>query len=169
MVYRDQAPQGKLDLVVDMNFRMDTSALYSDIVLPAATWYEKDDLNTTDLHSFINPMQAAVAPAWESKSDWDIYKAIAQRRQHAGAKFICLIQSRMWSCCRCSTIHRMRWLNQTCVDWKTGEVDAIPGKTMPKFRVVTRDYTRLYEQMVSLGPEIENKGVSAHGLTYPGR
>ena len=32
------APSGKIDLVVDLNFRMDTSALYSDIVLPAATW-----------------------------------------------------------------------------------------------------------------------------------
>ena len=50
---------------------MDTSALYSDIVLPAATWYEKDDLNTTDLHSFINPLQAAVTPGWESQHDWE--------------------------------------------------------------------------------------------------
>jgi nitrate reductase / nitrite oxidoreductase, alpha subunit len=60
--YRDEAPTGKLDLVVDLNFRMDTSALYSDMVLPAATWYEKTDLNSTDLHTFVNPMQAAVPP-----------------------------------------------------------------------------------------------------------
>ena len=60
------ALKGKLDLVVDINFRMDTSALYSDIVLPSASWYEKDDLNTTDLHSFIHPMGAAVPPCWES-------------------------------------------------------------------------------------------------------
>ncbi len=53
---REPAPRGKLDLVVDVNFRMDTSALYSDMILPAATWYEKDDLNTTDLHSFIHPL-----------------------------------------------------------------------------------------------------------------
>jgi len=79
VVYHKHAPEGKMDLVVDLNFRMDTSALYSDIVLPAATWYEKDDLNTTDLHTFINPMQAAVSPAWESKSDWDIFKALARK------------------------------------------------------------------------------------------
>ena len=48
-----------MDLVVDMNFRMDTSALYSDIVLPAATWYEKADLNSTDMHSFIHPSVGA--------------------------------------------------------------------------------------------------------------
>ena len=31
------------------------------------------------MHTFINPMQAAVPPAWESKSDWEIYKAIAKK------------------------------------------------------------------------------------------
>lgn len=58
---------------------MDTSALYSDIVLPAATWYEKADLNSTDMHSFIHPLSAAVPPAWESRSDWDMFRAIAGR------------------------------------------------------------------------------------------
>ncbi len=38
----------KLDLIVDINYRMDTTALYSDVVLPAASYYEKVDLNTTD-------------------------------------------------------------------------------------------------------------------------
>jgi nitrate reductase alpha subunit len=166
IVYRDQAPQGKLDLVVDMNFRMDTSALYSDIVLPAATWYEKDDMNTTDLHSFINPLQAAVAPAWESKSDWDIYKAIALgistlARVHLPEPIrdVVMIPLQHDTPDELAQPH--------VVDWKAGEVDAIPGKTMPKFRVVTRDYTRLYEQLISLGPEIEKKGVSAHGLSVP--
>ncbi|MBI4461173.1 MAG: nitrate reductase subunit alpha, partial [Acidobacteria bacterium] len=58
--WRDPAPEGKMDLIVDLNFRMDTSALYSDIILPAATWYEKADLNSTDMHSFIHPLSAAV-------------------------------------------------------------------------------------------------------------
>jgi nitrate reductase alpha subunit len=34
VTWHDKAPTGKMDLVVDLNFRMDTSALYSDIVLP---------------------------------------------------------------------------------------------------------------------------------------
>ena len=75
----EQAPAGKMDLVVDLNFRMDTSALYSDIVLPAATWYEKADLNSTDMHSFIHPLSAAVPPCWESKSDWQIFDAPSRR------------------------------------------------------------------------------------------
>ncbi len=74
-----KAPEGKLDLVVDLNFRMDTSALYSDIVLPAATWYEKADLNSTDMHSFIHPLSEAVPPCWESRSDWDIFRSLAKK------------------------------------------------------------------------------------------
>ena len=42
----------KLDLIVDVNYRMDTSAFYADVVLPAASFYEKWDLNSTDLTFF---------------------------------------------------------------------------------------------------------------------
>src|SRR5690606_25942937 len=50
VVWRDQPGEGKLDLLVTLDFRMSTSCLYSDIVLPTATWYEKNDLNTSDMH-----------------------------------------------------------------------------------------------------------------------
>ena len=48
-------------------------------MLPAAFWYEKNDLNSTDLHSFIHNLGAAVPPVWESKTDWDIFKLLAQK------------------------------------------------------------------------------------------
>ena len=60
--WRDPAPEGKLDLLVTLDFRMSTTCLYSDIVLPTATWYEKNDLNTSDMHPFIPPLSAAVDP-----------------------------------------------------------------------------------------------------------
>ena len=34
VVWRDPTPEGKLDLVVTLDFRMSTSCLYSDVVLP---------------------------------------------------------------------------------------------------------------------------------------
>ncbi len=86
VVYQADAPEGKMDLVVDLNFRMDTSALYSDVVLPAATWYEKADLNSTDMHSFIHPLSKAVPPSWESRSDWDIFKSIARKFSELAAQ-----------------------------------------------------------------------------------
>ena len=69
----ESAPEGKLDLLVTLDFRMSTTCLYSDIVLPTATWYEKNDLNTSDMHPFIHPLSAAVDPVWESRSDWEIF------------------------------------------------------------------------------------------------
>ena len=71
-------PEGKLDLLVTLDFRMSTTCLYSDIVLPTATWYEKNDLNTSDMHPFIHPLCAAVDPCLGSRSDWEIYKGIAK-------------------------------------------------------------------------------------------
>jgi len=166
VLYHDEAPTGKLDLVVDLNFRMDTSALYSDLVLPAATWYEKTDLNSTDLHTFVNPMQAAVPPAWESKSDWDIYKAVAKKvselaKTHLPEPVRDLVAIPLQH----DTVDELAQTDPR--DWKKGEVEPIPGKTMPKFRVVERDYTLLYERMVSLGPGVEENGVAAHGLRIP--
>src|SRR5205814_8459168 len=78
VVWHDTAPHGKLDLLVTLDFRMSTTCVYSDIVLPTATWYEKNDLNTSDMHPFIHPLSAAVDPAWEARSDWEIYKNLAK-------------------------------------------------------------------------------------------
>lgn len=160
---RPEAPIGKMDLVVDLNFRMDTSALYSDIVLPAATWYEKDDLNTTDMHSFINPMQAAVPPSWESRSDWDIFTALAKKvsslsGRHLPATAEDIVMQPL--------VHDSpdELAQPKVVDWRAGEADPIPGVTMPRFTVVQRDYAHLYEHMTSLGPGVRTNGVAAHGL-----
>ncbi len=68
-----------LDLIVDINYRMDTTALYSDVVLPAASYYEKVDLNTTDCHSYIHTFGKALDPLFESKTDWDIFRALAEK------------------------------------------------------------------------------------------
>jgi nitrate reductase alpha subunit len=76
--WQTAAIEGKLDLLVTLDFRMSSTCLFSDIVLPTATWYEKDDMNTSDMHPFIHPLSAAVDPAWEAKSDWEIYKDIAK-------------------------------------------------------------------------------------------
>ncbi len=163
---RPDAPIGKMDLVVDLNFRMDTSALYSDLVLPAATWYEKDDLNTTDLHSFINPMQAAVPPSWESKSDWQIFRSIAEKVSELAAGHLpAEVEDVVMLPLQHDTPDELA--QPTVGDWRTGEVEAIPGKTMPKFRVIKRDYAHLVDQMSRLGTAMRANGVGAHGLKIP--
>jgi nitrate reductase alpha subunit len=165
-VWRDQAPRGKLDLVVDLNFRMDTSALYSDVILPAASWYEKDDLNTTDMHSFIHPLQAAVPPCWEARSDWDIFKALAAKVSalagvHLPEKVRDLVATPLMHDTPAEMAQR------TIHDWAHGECEPIPGKTMPGFTVVERDYAHLHDRFVSYGPLVRTAGLAAHGITWP--
>lgn len=160
-----EAPKGKMDLVVDINFRMDTSALYSDIVLPTASWYEKADLNSTDLHSFIHPLSAAVAPVWESKSDWQIFQAIAKKVSelaviHLPNPIKDVINAPL-SHDSADEITQPRML-----DWAKGECEPIPGKTMHKLVFVERDYTQIYNKYISLGPNLKTNTLGAHGVSY---
>jgi nitrate reductase alpha subunit len=165
-VWREQAPTGKLDLIVDVNFRMDTSALYSDVILPAATWYEKDDLNTTDMHSFIHPLQAAVPPCWEARSDWDVFRALAEKvsdlsRVHLPGKIRDLVATPLAHDTPAEMAQR------EVRDWTRGECEPVPGKTMPGLAVVERDYPHLADRFVSYGPLVRSAGLSAHGITWP--
>jgi len=163
VTYREEAPEGKFDLVVDINFRMDTSALYSDIVLPTASWYEKDDLNTTDMHSFIHPLAAAVPPSWESKSDWDIFKILA-------GKVSDLAQTHLPEPVRDLVAMPLQHdtpaeMAQAHIrDWGRGECEPIPGVTMPNFVVTERDYVNLGKRFISLGPKVQKEGFAVHGI-----
>ncbi len=164
-VWRAPAPEGKMDLVVDLNFRMDTSALYSDIVLPAATWYEKADLNSTDLHSFIHPLSAAVPPCWESKSDWQIFRALAKKFSELAAKHF---PEPVEDVVAVPLAHDTpaEIAQPTIKDWTRGEIDAVPGRTMPALKLVRRDYRNLYNQFISFGPLVRKNGLGAHGTHY---
>ncbi|XNM44465.1 molybdopterin-dependent oxidoreductase [Escherichia coli] len=46
-------------------------------MLPTATWYEKDDINTW-IASVSSSAFCGGHSAWESRSDWEIYKGIAK-------------------------------------------------------------------------------------------
>jgi nitrate reductase alpha subunit len=156
------APEGKLDLVVDLNFRMDTSALYSDIILPATTWYEKADLNSTDMHSYIHPLSAAVSPSWESKSDWDLFRTLsAKTAELAMRHFPEPVEDLVMTPLQHDTNAEIA--QPSVRDWAKGECEAIPGKTMPSIKLVRRDYRKLHQKFIALGPEIR-KGIGAHGV-----
>lgn len=166
VVWHDKVELGKMDLIVDVNFRMDTSALYSDIVLPTASWYEKDDLSSTDMHSFIHPLQAAVPPCWESKSDWQIFRDLARvtsemARQYFPEPVEDIVASPLMHDTPAEIAQpRVR-------DWAKGECEAIPGKTMPNLKVVARDYTKIHQKFVSLGRNFRDNGLGIHGCVYP--
>jgi len=163
--WHDEAPQGKIDLVVDLNFRMDTTALYSDIILPTATWYEKDDLNSTDMHSFIHPMSAAVPPCWESRSDWEIFKALARKvSELAQVHLPEPVRDLVAVPLQHDTPAEMA--QSSIRDWAKGECEPLPGVTMPSLAIAERDYARLYQHFISLGPSAQREGIGAHGIRW---
>ncbi len=165
VVWHEHAPHGKMDLVVDLNFRMDTSALYSDIILPAATWYEKADLNSTDMHSFIHPLSPAVPPCWESKSDWQIFESVAKRfSEMAERHFPEPVEDVIATPLAHDTPAEIA--QSEVREWIRDETQAIPGKTMPSFKVVSRDYKNVYNQYISYGPMVSKNGLGAHGTHY---
>lgn len=163
--WQENAPKGKMDLVVDINFRMDTSALYSDIVLPTASWYEKADINSTDMHSFIHPLSEAIPPVWESKSDWKIFRELAQKVQEMAKTylpepFLDVVNSPL------SHDSKDELSQVDMKDWFKGECEPIPGKTMHHIKFQERDYTKIYDKFISLGNGIAKNGLGAHGVHY---
>ena len=163
--WRDPAPEGKLDLVVTLDFRMSTTCLYSDVVLPTASWYEKHDLSSTDMHPFINPFTAAIDPVYESRSDWEIYKAIAK-------KFSELAQGRLGK--EQDVVLRPIMHDSAgemaqpfdVADWKKGQCQLVPGVTGPNVMVVERDYPATYDRFTALGPLLDSLGSGSHGLQW---
>ncbi|CAM4065088.1 anaerobic dimethyl sulfoxide reductase chain A [Yersinia intermedia] len=163
--WQDQGGEGKLDLVVTLDFRMSSTCLYSDIILPTATWYEKDDMNTSDMHPFIHPLSAAVDPAWESKSDWDIYKGIAETFSrvcigHLGQETdVVTLPIQHDSPAELAQPYGVK-------DWKKGECELIPGQTAPHILVVERDYPATYARFTALGPLLDKLGNGGKGINW---
>ncbi|MCT6924290.1 nitrate reductase subunit alpha [Metasolibacillus sp.] len=158
---------GKLDLLVALDFRMTSTPLYADIVLPAATWYEKTDLSSTDMHPFVHPFNPAVNPLWESKSDWDIFRSLSQKfsnmaKTHLPGVYKDVVMTPLAH----DSINEIAQPMGEVKDWAKGEVEAIPGKTMPNFTVVERDYTKIHDKYITLGPNLAVGKVGAHGVSF---
>jgi nitrate reductase alpha subunit len=166
IVWPEKAAEAKLDLLTTLDFRMTSSTLFSDVVLPAATWYEKHDLSTTDMHPFVHSFNPAIAPPWQSKTDWETWKAIAKRFSelavdHLGVRKD-VVAKPLWH----DTPEAMATVHGAVKDWRTGEIEPIPGKTLPVLAVAERDYPATYDKMTSIGPLMEKVGMLTKGVPY---
>jgi DMSO reductase family type II enzyme molybdopterin subunit len=69
----------KVDLIVDVNFRLSETARWADIILPAAFWYEKMDLKyLVSFIPYVHLGDRAVAPLREAKPEWEIFGLLAE-------------------------------------------------------------------------------------------
>jgi len=152
------ALDGKLDLLVDVNFRMASSALYADVVLPTATWYEKTDLSSTDMHPFVHPFQPAVDPLWEARTDWDIFRTLAKAvsKVPTEAKFP-IYKDVFAAPIQHDSEGETAQPEGKILDWSKGDCEPVPGKTMPAIGLIERDYTKIYDKWIALGIEYRKR------------
>jgi len=165
VTWREQAPEGKLDLLTNIDFRMTSTSLFSDIVLPAATWYEKQDISTTDMHPFVHALNAAITPPWQARTDHDAFAGLADKVAELGAVHLGTRTDVIAAPLTHDTPDEMAQPGGVARDWRAGECDPIPGVTMPRLVVIERDYAAIGEKMRALGPLISTAGTTTKGVT----
>jgi nitrate reductase alpha subunit len=152
--WRDEAPEGKLDLLLSLDFRMTSTTLFSDVVLPAATWYEKHDLSSTDMHPYVHAFNPAIAPPWQTRTDFDAFHGMA----------------RAFSALAGSHLGVRQDLVAVPLQHDTPDELASPGGTaagtLPKLVVVERDYGAVAEKLGALGPLLDRLGATTKGVTF---
>lgn len=166
VAWPEHAAEGKLDLLLTLDFRQTSTTIFSDVVLPAATWYEKHDLNTTDMHPFIHSFNPAIAPPWQTRTDWDAWHAIAEKFSELAVGNLDTRKDVVAVPLLHDTADAMSNPHGVVRDWKAGECEPVPGVTMPKIVEVERDYTAVAAKMASLGPLMEKLGTTTKGITY---
>ena len=165
VVWREEAPTGKLDLLLTLDFRMTSTTIYSDVVLPAATWYEKHDLNTTDMHPFIHSFNPAISPPWQTRTDFDAFAAIGRAFSAMAARHLGVRRDVVAVPLSHDTPDQLATPHGRVRDWKAGECEPVPGTTMPKLVVVERDYGAIAAKMAALGPLLDTLGTTGKGIT----
>ncbi|NEB05420.1 nitrate reductase subunit alpha [Streptomyces sp. SID13726] len=164
VVWHDEAPEGKLDLLLSLDFRQTSSTLLSDVVLPAATWYEKHDLSSTDMHPYVHSFTPAVDPPWQARTDFDTFKALADRLSEMAVVHLGVRKDLVATPLQHDTPGETAQPGGVVRDWRRGECEPVPGRTMPNLTVVERDYTAIGTKFRSLGPLVEQLGLPAKGI-----
>src|SRR5699024_5890933 len=102
-----------------------------------------------------------------AKSDWNTFREISKTFSDLAEKHLPKTDELMMTPLAHDTPKEIAQSYGKIKDWRKGEVEAIPGKTMPNFQIVTRDYCNVYQMMTTVGPE-SKKGYGGKGVTIPG-
>ena len=160
---RRRRPRATPDPLCTLDFRMTSSTIFSDVA-PAATWYEKHDINTTDMHPFIHSFNPAISPPWQTKTDWDIFQAISEAFSPLGAKHSGVRKDVVAAPC-CTTPPRP-WPRRTAACWTGRRASASRSRARPCRSWSWWATTRHLRQDGRLGPLMEKLGTTQKGITY---
>ena len=164
MAWREAAAVGKVDLVLTADFRNTSTTLYSDIVLPAATWYEKNDLSSTDMHPFVHAFDAAIDPPWEARTDFQVFQTLAGLVSQLAVRHLG-VQTDVVAT---PIAHDSpdEFANPGGVVPDIATVGLVPGVTMPKLVVTERDYTAILDKFNAIGPLADGVGLVTKGVKF---
>jgi nitrate reductase alpha subunit len=166
VTWRDEIPEGKLDLLLSMDFRMTSTTLLSDIVLPAATWYEKHDLSTTDMHPYVHAFNPAIDPPWEARTDFAIFQELAKAFSTLAAEHLGEVTDLVAVPHQHDTAGELAQPHGVPPDWKAQGERPVPGRTMPGIVAVRRNYSAVAQKMAALGPLAEARGLPVKGVSF---
>jgi nitrate reductase / nitrite oxidoreductase, alpha subunit len=164
--WRDDAPVGKLDLLLTADFRMTSTTLFSDVVLPAATWYEKYDLSSTDMHPFVHAFNPAISPPWQTRTDFDLFHTLARRFAELAADRLGTRTDLVAVPLQHDTPDELATPGGVVRDWREDGVAIQPGVNFPKLVTVERDYAAVADRLAALGPLAERLGATTKGVTF---
>jgi nitrate reductase alpha subunit len=132
--------------------------------LPTATWYEKNDLNTSDMHPFIHPLSTAVDPAWQSRSDWEIYKGFAKKFSevcvgHLGVEREVVLSPLMHD-------SRPNWRSPSACRTGSAASRPDPRQDGAEHRRGRTRLPELYKRFTALGPLMNKVGNGGKGIAW---
>ena len=156
-----EAHPGKLDLMWVADFRNTSTTLHSDVVLPAATWYEKHDLSSTDMHPFMHCFDEAVNPPWEARTDFEVFQTLARLVGRMAPGHLDTQTDVVAVPLGHDSPDAM-----TMADGVVPEQTWTPGKTMPKLVPIERDYTQVGYKFDRMGPLLPKAGLASKGVAY---
>ncbi|MGN6686109.1 MAG: nitrate reductase subunit alpha [Actinomycetales bacterium] len=164
VTWRPEPAEGKLDLLLAIDFRMTSTTLFADVVLPAATWYEKHDLSSTDMHPFVHAFTPAIAPPWQTRTDFDAFSALAATFSDLAATHLGTRRDLVAVPLLHDTPDAMALPHGQVRDWRKDGSRPIPGVNFPKLVVVERDYAAVAQKLGAVGPLAQRLGQVTKGV-----
>ncbi|MBP1449297.1 MAG: nitrate reductase subunit alpha, partial [Thermoproteus sp.] len=126
------------------------------------------DISATDMHPFVHTFNEAVPPQFESRTDWQIFKAIAAEfTRLAKARGLGGVKDVVATPLLHDTPGEVAQPFGVVVDWREGG-EPRPGQNMFNLVVVERDYSKIYDMFTALGPRVVKAGIGAKGVRIPG-
>ncbi|MYS72845.1 nitrate reductase subunit alpha, partial [Streptomyces sp. SID5926] len=124
----------------------------------------------TDMHPFVHAFTPAIAPPWQSRTDYDTFLGIADRFSELAAEHLGTRTDVLAVPLQHDTPDELAQPGGVVRDWRAGECEPVPGRTMPKLVVVERDYAAVAQKIRAVGPLLDTLGTTTKGVTvHPDR